>query len=317
VPLLVEPLIKGLSWTSTGGTGNDVTSSSEYLGDEQVTVPAFSSPVTAAKIRTTITQAGALGDPYGSGVRTVWWVFGVGPVKVVFDHAGGSKSPVTTSVLVDTNQTPKAPPPDSDFFPLVKGKVSTYRWTNSRYLKQPEVEKFTVAAVSNGSAQVTAESVSGPIKAKAAYIFTRRLSGVTNIAATTSAATLATLPKLGPQSAPPDKRRHFFTVYDLMDFGFNPVLPAYAAPGTTWTSDPTSTDFANFGVTGSAKVIGLGKVKVPAGTFTALEVVTKLQQPGFPAGSGTRISWFAPGKGLVKLVFKHGDGSVSDVELLK
>ena len=37
----------------------------------------------AAKIRTDITQAGAIGDPYGSGVRTVWWVYGVGPVKIV------------------------------------------------------------------------------------------------------------------------------------------------------------------------------------------------------------------------------------------
>jgi hypothetical protein len=30
-----------------------------------------------------------------------------------------------------------------------------------------------------------------------------------------------------------------------------------------------------------------------------------------------RTSWFAPGKGLVKLVFRHGDGSVSEVALLK
>jgi hypothetical protein len=40
-------------------------------------------------------------------------------------------------------------------------------------------------------------------------------------------------------------------------------------------------------------------------------------QKGFPFGSGTRTSWFAPGRGLVKLVFQHGDGSVSDVELLR
>jgi len=42
-----------------------------------------------------------------------------------------------------------------------------------------------------------------------------------------------------------------------------------------------------------------------------------LSQPGFKFGSGTRTSWFAPGKGLVKLVFHHGDGSVSTVVLLK
>ena len=41
-----------------------------------------------------------------------------------------------------------------------------------------------------------------------------------------------------------------------------------------------------------------------------------LKQQGFPFGSGTRTSWFAPGRGLVKLVFKHGDGSVSTVQLI-
>ena len=42
-----------------------------------------------------------------------------------------------------------------------------------------------------------------------------------------------------------------------------------------------------------------------------------LKQAGYPFGSGTRTSYFADGKGLVKLVFKHGDGSTSTVELLK
>ncbi len=27
------------------------------------------------------------------GVRTVSWVYGVGPIKIVFDHAGGSTAP--------------------------------------------------------------------------------------------------------------------------------------------------------------------------------------------------------------------------------
>jgi hypothetical protein len=44
---------------------------------------------------------------------------------------------------------------------------------------------------------------------------------------------------------------------------------------------------------------------------------SSLSQPGFPFGSGTRTMWFAPGKGLVKLQFKHGDRSVSVVELLR
>jgi hypothetical protein len=36
---------------------------------------------------------------------------------------------------------------------------------------------------------------------------------------------------------------------------------------------------------------------------------------GFKFGSGTRTMWFALDIGLVKLVFRHGDGSVSTVVL--
>jgi hypothetical protein len=317
VPTLAEPLIKNLTWASTGGTGNDVGSSNSYVGTETITVPAFKDPVVAAKVRSDITQAGALGDPYGSGVRTVWWVYGVGPVKVTFEHAGGRSAPVTTAVLQSTSLTPKPPPGDENWFPLVKGKSFTYRWTNSRYLKQPSVQTATIAAVANGSAQFSVTSVSGPIKAQGAYGYTARLDGLTNIWGTTKSASLAKLPKLGPSALPADKRRHFTTPLDLMNYGFNPILPAYAGKGDGWVADKGGRDWEIYGVTGSTKVVGVQTVKVPAGTFKALVVGSTLKQAGFPFGSGTRTMWFAPGKGLVKLVFRHADGSVSQVELLK
>ena len=88
VPVLAEPLLKGATWTSSGGAGNDVASTSRYLGTEDITVPAFDHPVTAAIVRSDITQAGALGDPYGSGIRTIWWVYGVGPAKIAVRARG-------------------------------------------------------------------------------------------------------------------------------------------------------------------------------------------------------------------------------------
>jgi hypothetical protein len=315
-PVLAEPLLQGMSWTTTGGAQNDVSSVSDYMGTEQVTVPAFPQPVLAAKIQTQVTQAGALGDPYGSGVRTTWWVYGVGPVKVVFAHSGGTGAPLTTVVLQSTNQTPQAPPPDVNYFPLQVGEKGVYRWTNTRYLSKPEVESFNVSQAANGTAVLSVASVSGPIKVSGAYQLTTRLDGVTSVASSTKAASLAKLPPLGPSSQPPDKRRHFFTPFDLMTFGFNPVLPAYPAAGTTWSSGPGGSDFAVYGVNGSSRILGVQKVTVPAGTFQALAVRTVLQQPGFKFGSGTRTSWFAPGKGLVKLVFQHKDGSVSVVMLM-
>jgi hypothetical protein len=309
-PVLAEPLLKGTRWPGSGGAANDVSASSEYLGVEQISVPAFQGPVTAAKVRSDITQAGALGDPFGSGTRTTWWVYGVGPVKVEFQHAGGSGASVTTVVLQSTNQAPQAPPPDPDYFPLKKGQVLTYRWTNTKHLPKAEVEKFTVDAVVNGSVRFTVKDVSGPIKVAGTYGFSRRLQGVTNLWGTTQSATRLPFPPLG-------NKVHIRTPFDLMTFGFNPILPAYPAAGQTWSADPSGHDFTVYGVTGSTRVLGVQRVTVPAGTFQAIAVRTTLAQAGFPYGSGTRTSWFAPGKGLVMLEFAHRDKSVSRVELLK
>jgi hypothetical protein len=317
-PVLAEPLLQGTAWTAKGGAQNDVTSSNQYVGIHEVSVPAFAEPVAAAEVRSQITQTGALGDPYGSGVRTTWWVYGVGPVKVVFQHAGAADAPVTTAVLEGTNQTPAPAPPDTAFLPLRLGQHGTYSWTNTKHLKRREMESYVVDQAANGTAVVRVRSVSGPLKVAGAYQFTTRLDGITNVASSTRGAVdgkLAKLPPLGPASLPASGRRHFYTPFDLMTFGFNPVLPAYPAGGIAWSSDPDGRDFAVYGVNGTSRVVGMQPVKVPAGRFLALAVTSTLRQPGFPFGSGTRTMWFAPGRGLVKLVFHHGDGSTSVVQL--
>ena len=314
-PVLAAPLLKGTSWTSTGGAQGEVTSTTDYVGVEKVTVPAFPDGVLAAKVRSEVTQAGAIGDPYGSGIRFVWWVYGVGPVKVVFQHAGGS-SPVATSVLVSTNQTAKAPPPDGRYFPLVKGAKLKYSWTNTKYLKKPSVQEVTTEEVANGEARFSVKHISGPIRVAGAYGFTMRADGATNIWAITKSASLAIFPALGPSNLPKDRRRHFTTPFDLMLYGFNPIIPAYATPGTVWGSKVPSRDYSVFGVTGTTRILGLRTVKAGKKTYRALAVQSKLTQKGFKFGSGTRTSYFAADKGLVKLVFQHGDGSVSTVQLL-
>jgi hypothetical protein len=316
-PVLAEPLLHGTSWNATGGAQNDVASVNDYLGVEPVSVPAFPQPVMAAKVRSQITQSGALGDPYGSGVRTTWWVYGVGPVKVVFQHAGGADASVATAVLQSTNQVPATPPPDTDYLPLKVGLKGTYRWTNTRYFTKPEVEKFSVDQAVQGTAIVKVSSASGPMRVVGAYQFTTRLDGVTSVSSATKVASRVKLPALGPRSLPAAKRRRFVTPFDLMTYGFDPVLPAYPTAGQQWSSDPSSRDFAIYGVSGTSRVVGVRRVTVPKGTYQALVVTSTLRQPGFPFGSGTRTMWFAPDGGLVKLEFRHGDGSVSVVELVR
>jgi hypothetical protein len=316
-PILAEPLLVGTTWASKGGANGDVTSVSQYQGREQVAVPAFPNPVTAAKVRTDITQAGAIGDPYGSGVRTVWWVYGVGPVKIVFEHSGGNQAPVTTATLASTNRTAEALPDDANYFPLKQNTKLRYRWTNPKYLKTPSVQEVVVSQTANNSARVDVKHVSGPIRVAGSYGFALRADGLTNIWGASRAASLAKFPPLGPKALPADRRRHFFTPLDLMIYGMNPILQAYPASGQSWSVQAPSRDFSVFGVTGTTSVIGFRSVTVPAGKFTALVLQSTLQQDGFPFGSGTRTSYFVAGKGLVKLVFRHADRSTSTVELLK
>jgi hypothetical protein len=312
VPVLSEPLLQGTKWSATGGAADDVSSTSTFVGMATVKVPAFPSGVLAAVVRSQIIQGGAIGDPYGSGTRTTWWVYGVGPVQVVFDHPGGGydsgHAPITTISLLSTNLRPTPPPPDANYFPLTQGLQHRYQWTNSKYLRRPEVEAVTVARVANRSADVTVKSLSGPLRVAGAYLFTIRNDGLTNLAGSSAAATRIRFPPLGD-------RRHFLTPIDLMAYGFNPVLPAYPEAHESWSGDPA--DFDTYGATGSTRVIGLRTVRVPAGTFRALEVSSVLTQRGHPFGSGVRTCWFAPGRGLVKLVFDHRDGSVSLVELIR
>lgn len=97
-----------------------------------------------------------------------------------------------------------------------------------------------------------------------------------------------------------------------MTYGFNPVLP----PGACWRSG-SRYDKRVYGVRGSTRVIGVRRVRVPAGTFRALEVKSWLTQRGHRYGSGVRTMRFAAGRGLVKLVFRHRDRSTTPVQLIR
>ena len=305
-PVISEPLLQGTTWNATGGGDGTVTSQNQYLGLQEVKVPAFPKGILAAAVRSQIALAGTPGDEYGSGTRTTWWGNGIGPVKLVFDHVDGS---VTTAELTATNLTAPPPRADQNYFPMTVGLSGTYEWTNHKHLPQPEIEKVTVAAAANRSVRLTAKSVSGPLRAAGDYVFALRLDGLRNTYGSTEAATLLKLPKLA-------HRVHFFTPVDLMTYGFNPVLPAYPVNGATWSSG-NARDLQVYGVRGTSRVVGVRTIHVPAGTFRTLEVRSVLTQRGHPFGSGVRTMWFSPAKGLVKLVFHHRDGSVSTVQLLK
>ncbi len=311
-PVLAEPLLRGTRWGSLGGAESDVASDNRYAGRERIAVPAFPGGIDAAKVESRITQAGALGDPFGSGVRTVWWVRGVGPVRIDLVHAGGELS---RAELQGTNLAPLPLPSDVNLLPFNRGESATFRWRNTRHMKKWSEQRFDVANVANNTAQVNVKHLSGPIAVAGTYLFSTRMTGVTLLSGATKAASRATLPALGPRGAPRADRLHFYTPYDLMVFGYNPIVPVPAEKGATWRSSREGRDWKLFGVTGASRVLSTRrKVRTPAGTFRTTVVRSRLQQHGYRFGSGTRTSYFAAGRGLVKLVFRHRDGSRSVVQ---
>ena len=52
--VLAEPLVQGTTWNSVGGSTNDVTATNRYRGVVDISVPAFPTPVKAAKIESVI-----------------------------------------------------------------------------------------------------------------------------------------------------------------------------------------------------------------------------------------------------------------------
>ena len=306
-PVFAEPMLEGTRWSSLGGAANDVASANRYVGHVKVKVPAFPAGVDAARVDSEVTQAGAIGDPFGTLTRTVYWVRGVGPVRVVLKHASGETS---SADLTETNLRPKALPSDQNLLPLNRGDKGTLRWRNSKWMKAWSTQSYEVSDVLNSTSRVDVKHVSGPLRVAAAYALASRLSGVTLLSGSSQSAG-GKFPKLG-------KSRRFTTPFDLMVFGFNPVIPSPGTKsGTTWRSSRTSRDFSIFGVSGTTTLLGTQTVTVRGKRYKSVAIRSRLTQAGHKFGSGTRTAWFAPGKGLVKLVFKHADGSVSTVERVK
>ena len=142
-----------------------------------------------------------------------------------------------------------------------------FRWRNSRHMRKWSHQRFQVAEVVNNTARVDARHVSGPINLAASYTFATRLSGVTHLSAALKAATRAKFPALGPRGVPSDRRRRFFTPFDLMVYGFGPIVPVYPTRGETWRSSRDTTDWRVFGTTGRSKLLGTRRVRVPAGRY--------------------------------------------------
>ena len=263
-------------------------------------------------------QAGAQGDPYGSGTRTVWWSLRRRPLMITFQHAGRRQSARDDVDPAEHEPQAAATAWRHRLLPLHEGLKLTYSWTNTETPAHTRGQTFTVDAVVNNTRPFSRYRTSPARYGQEDRRLSKRASGVTDLWGTTSSATLLKFPPLGPaRSSGLNQQNHFVTPFDLPNFGFQPGPPPHTRPrARKWSSEPVEQRLLDLRRHRHRNRDRRQTAKVPVSSFQALVVRSTLKQPGFPYGTGTRC-WFAPAEGLVKLVFAHGDGSVSTVVLLK
>ena len=115
-------------------------------GARSVMVPRLPAAAsTRRRCESEITQAGAIGDPFGSGVRTVWWVRGVGPGQ---DRPSATRAARSSEAeLRSTTLKPLAA--SLRRRTCCRSTAATrcvYRWRNSRHMKRWSRQRFDVSA---------------------------------------------------------------------------------------------------------------------------------------------------------------------------
>ena len=288
VPVLAEPLLKDTTWSSTRRR--------RQRRHEHVDVPrarrTSRCPRSTSRSRrrrssSDITQAGALGDPYGSGVRTIWWVYGVGPVKIEFDHAGGASR--RSRPRCSRARTRRRSAADRRrLLPAAQGLKARVP------LDEHEVHEEGVGAGLRGRpgrerlGARHREERSGPIKVAGAYGFTLRNDGLTNIGAAqvrvaleVPAARAEALPKRSGVTS--SRRSTSWTTASTRS------SPRIRRRPDSWTARrrPRLRGLRRHR---QGELLGVQTVKVPAGRFQAIAVRTTLKQNGYKFGSGTRTN---------------------------
>ena len=198
-----------------------------------------------------------------AATRTVWWVRGVGPVRVVLRHASGETE--RGRACARRTLKPLPLPSDVNLLPLNRGDVAHVP------LAQHQAHEEVVDAALRGrrrgqhhrargrQARLGPIGVAGELRVRhAAERRDAALGGATR-------RDQAKFPELGPRGVPPTDRRRFFTPFDLMVYGFNPIVPVYPAQGRRrGAARATAATGAIFGVTGKSTLAGTQTVKRPA-----------------------------------------------------
>ena len=140
--LLRYPLKVGMSWTKKGYSNVNVTTLIEEFETIETSLGTFKDCLkhktvfNGATVSPNLTPEDSLKVALTNGTRYLWFVKGIGIVKLRYEHSNGI---TTEAELIDYN----VPNGSNAYFPLNTATTWTYEWQNA-YQPSPMIEKIAI-----------------------------------------------------------------------------------------------------------------------------------------------------------------------------
>lgn len=246
-----------------------------------------------------------------NGTRYLWFVKGVGLVKLRYEHSNGI---VTEAELIDY----KIAEESNEYFPLTTGTTWTYKWQDDFY-KTPLIDTITVEPKNRQKEghplKVEITSESGEKVGSANFNVTKnhKILELHGIGSSNSG-------KLKGRDLVPGSASIFSSHLSSI---WSKLLQYPLTIGNTWEQEGLNSS------TIQSTLVGYETVEIDIGTFQEC-----LKQKSVFSGAmtdsdaddalqriaminGTRYIWYAKGIGIVKMQYEHSNGVITDAQLSK
>lgn len=183
-----------------------------------------------------------------------------------------------------------------DYFPIELQQTWRYRWWNSTYEKRDIIDHVTMLGISDGKSLMYFVSTH-PYSHSGSFWFSHKADGVY----------LENAQTIGGSNFPVP----LYYAYHFLAAGTDKLIQYPVALGAHWNGI-SKCDGAE--IAGAHTLENYATISVPAGTFETIHIHSTIQASSNTI-TGVRDMWFANHVGLVKLIYAHGDGSITTIEL--
>ena len=245
-----------------------------------------------------------------NGARYLWFAEGVGIVKIRYEHSNGI---VTEAELIDYKIAGKS----DEYFPLTSGTTWTYRWQDDFY-KQPLIDTITVEPRKpyRGAFPLKVEvtSEAGEEMGSGSFEVTKHRMSLE-------------LSSRGSSYSGNHKGRDLVpgstTIFDShLSSIWSKLLEYPLRIGNTWEQEglynsrvqSTLVGYETVDVGPNKYQMCLKQKSVFSGATTESDANEETLQR-IAMINGTRYIWYAKGIGIVKMIYEHSNGVITEAEL--